>query len=142
MKFSLVVLALVMFMIVTAHASPRNPPANLWKGILAEASSERSEGMIAVAWVYKNRLDRGMKLGCSGLHRKNLNQWIAKEGARNEKMAKKILNEVFSEKIKDPTHGATHYENVSAFGLPSWAKGMTITTKIGRHTFFKENKNG
>lgn len=36
----------------------------------------------------------------------------------------------------DPTQGATHYANLSLCN-PDWAKKMTVTVRIGRHTFFK-----
>ena len=34
-------------------------------------------------------------------------------------------------------NGATHYENVEAFGVPSWAKRMRVVAKVGDHTFFR-----
>lgn len=33
--------------------------------------------------------------------------------------------------------GADHWENVKAFGMPSWAKNMQITLEHKNHVFFK-----
>ena len=38
----------------------------------------------------------------------------------------------------DTTFGATHWENVKAFGKPRWAKHMKATVVIRDHTFFKQ----
>ena len=113
-------------------------PDNLWKGILGEAASERREGMYAVVCVYRNRLRNGLPLGCVALKRRDLDKFVKKQGEKYEEMAKEIIREVFEKNGPDITNGATHYENVEKFGLPSWAKEMTITAKIGRHTFFAE----
>lgn len=40
-------------------------------------------------------------------------------------------------KTNDITRGATHWENVKAFGQPRWASSLTLTTNIGNHTFYK-----
>lgn len=36
--------------------------------------------------------------------------------------------------------GATHWENVSDFGEPRWAKGAKVTAHIGKHIFYSEVK--
>ena len=120
------------------YAKKISPPDNLWKGILGEAASERREGMYAVVCVYRNRLRNGLPLGCVALKRRDLDKFVKKQGEKYKEMAKKIIREVFEEDAPDITNRATHYENVEKFGLPSWAKKMKITAKIGRHTFFAE----
>ena len=42
----------------------------------------------------------------------------------------------------DITGGATHWENVKAFGLPDWARGMQQTAAIKDHVFFKAVSRG
>lgn len=120
-------------------------PADLWKGLLGEAVGDGQDGMAAVCHVYKNRINRGMSLGCVALKRKDLDKFIAEQAAYGrrigrdyEKEAKEIVNSVFGGEIKDPTMGATHYENTEAFGVPWWAPSMTITVKIKSHVFYKE----
>lgn len=135
-----VVIGVLMCIADKAH-SEIMAPANLYKGIIGEAVGEGYDGMYAVACVYRNRLEKGLPLGCVALKRKDLDAFVKRQGARYEVIAKKIVQEVFAASISkptDPTHGATHYENLSAFGTPRWALGMVITAKVGSHTFFKE----
>lgn len=115
-------------------------PNNLYKGLIGEAVGERKEGMYAVACVYRNRIKKGMPLGCVALKRKDLDLFVKKQGGKYEIMAKNILLDVFERNSPDVTKGATHYENVEAFGLPPWAKNMRVVTRIGSHTFFAEKK--
>jgi len=112
-------------------------PKDLWKGLIAEAVGEGYDGMYAVCCVYRNRLEKGMSLGCVGLKRKDLDEFVKRQGKKYEYMAKEIIEEVFFNRNIDVTKGATHYENIEVFGVPYWVKNMEITTKIGDHTFYK-----
>ena len=118
------------------YAKKISYPDNLYKGILGEAVSEEYKGMYAVACVYRNRLKNSLPLGCIALKRRDLDKFVKKQGKKYEEMAKEIIWEVFEKNGPDITNGATHYENVEKFGLPSWAKEMRTTVKIGNHTFF------
>ena len=138
----IIAMAAVMFCGM-AEGSPRYP-ANLWKGLLGEAIGDGPEGMTAVCHVYKNRLNKGMRLGCVALKRKSLNKFIAEQlaygrriGRDYKKEAKNIINKVFRGESKDPTGGALFYENIEIFGVPYWAKDMVVTTKLKSHTFYK-----
>ena len=111
-------------------------PQDLWKGIIGEACGEKEIGMYAVACVYRNRLQKGMPLGCVALKRKDLNEFVRKQGRKIEYLAKDIIKQIFEGNAPDITGGATHYENVERFGIPKWAKDMVRTLKIGRHTFY------
>ena len=44
----------------------------------------------------------------------------------------------FQHPFNDPTHGATHWENINAFGKPRWAKNMLETLRYKDHVFYKE----
>lgn len=121
-----------------AHAQTVAYPANLWKGIIAESVSEGEIGMRAVTHCYKNRLEAGMSLGCVGLKRKDLDQFVKRQGVKYERMAKSIVEEAFLSDSKDITKGATHYENLVDFPEPYWAASMKKTVTIGKHTFYKE----
>lgn len=113
-------------------------PPNLWKGIIGEAVGEGYRGMYAVTCAYRNRLDKNLPLGCVALKRKDIDQFVEKQGEKYQKMAKEIVRKIFEENGPDITKGATHYENVESFGLPKWAEKMEVTVKIKHHTFFKE----
>ncbi len=121
-----------------AHAT--TPPDNLWKGLIGEAVSEGYKGMTAVAYVYKNRIEQNLPLGCVALQRKDLDNFIKRHDKKYEIIAKQIINEVFYSNNQDITNGATHYENIGAFGIPYWATNMKVTCKIGRHTFYKKEE--
>jgi spore germination cell wall hydrolase CwlJ-like protein len=110
----------------------------LWKGLIGEAVGEGYIGMYAVACVYKNRLARGMSLGCVALRRPDIDRFVERQGVKYERRAKAIIKEVFEKSANDITGGATHYEYIEKYGIPRWAKNMKITTKIGNHTFYKE----
>lgn len=136
-----VVLAIVFCQNVVTSAAGSEAieyPKNLWKGIIGEAVSEGYDGMYAVTCVYRNRLGKGIPLGCAALKRKDLDRFVEKQGKKYQEMAQRIIIAVFKENGPDITKEATHYENVEKFGMPSWAKKMQITAKIGHHTFFKE----
>jgi N-acetylmuramoyl-L-alanine amidase len=40
----------------------------------------------------------------------------------------------------DFTGGATHFDNLRAFGLPYWAGSKDVLGKWGRHTFFRARR--
>ena len=112
-------------------------PENLWQGLIGEAVGEGYNGIYAVACVYKNRLQKGLPLGCVALKRRDLDAFIKTQGKKYEIMAKEIIYKVFTQ-TNDITKGATHYENIERFGIPRWVKNMVRTVKIGKHTFYKE----
>ena len=134
----IVILILVLLYCIPSCRAEVIPPANLWKGIIGEAFGEGYSGMYAVACVYKNRLERGMPLGCVALKSKDLDKFVKEQGGAYEVLAKKIIHEVFTIYTHDVTNGATHYEAVRRYGWPSWSNNMIITCKIGEHYFFKE----
>lgn len=111
----------------------------LWKVILAEAASEGYYGMYAVTCVVKNRKLKGMKHGLCAANQKNLDRWVYKQPKKYRVAAQKIVEQVMSNKGKDVTGGATHYENIEKFGRPYWVKGMIRTVKIGNHVFYKKD---
>ena len=119
-----------------AHAETAYP-ANLWQGLIAEATSDGYDGMYAVACVVRNRLNIGMNTGLCGLKRKDLEKFCQREGQKQCQIAKKIIYKVFIDNSFDVTKGATNFECIERYGKPSWAKNMVITCKIGEHTFMK-----
>ena len=49
------------------------------RGIIGEAIGESTEGIIAVSWVLRNRLDAGMNIGFCSLDREDLDRFISKQ---------------------------------------------------------------
>lgn len=97
------------------------------RAILGEAAGEGETGMLAVAAAIRNR---GTLKGVYGLRNPAVDRAPARVWASARRAwAMSATNDI--------TLGATHWENVKAFGKPRWASSLTVTTNIGRHTFYK-----
>lgn len=96
--------------------------------ILGEAAGEGLTGMLAVAEAMRNR---GTIQGVHGCKRK------AFAMAQSEKLKNLAVYAWEQSKHTDLTKGADHWENVNAFGVPSWAHSMKRTAVIGQHTFWR-----
>ncbi len=133
MKMILIILGFIVTMVTQCFAYEL--PENFWRGLVAEACGDGYKGMYAVAIVVRNRLDKGMTTGLCGLDRKDLIQFVSKQGKKYEVMAKKIIRIVFEEKGEDTTGGAIYFENIEKYGRPKWCVNKTV--KIRSHTFYK-----
>ena len=106
--------------------------------ILGEARSEYSHAgypaFLAVAEVLRRRGSTQGVYGC-GADFSAEEPYLRLKGL--DKEAVRAWRESLSSNI---TGKATHWENVSAFGEPYWAKGMTKTVKIGLHQFYRGSK--
>lgn len=98
--------------------------------IIGEAENQGYTGMLAVACAIRNR---GTLNGVYGEH------------------APRVINRKFSEKttnmaikawaesqLHDITNGATNWENIKAFGCPSWVKACVEVFRYKDHVFYKE----
>lgn len=116
--------------------------------LLAEARGEGQTGMIAVAEVIRRRADQNnitplavVKPGAfSSLNGKTHDQ-ILREFQHHPmfpealRIARLIYNE--PEKLRDITHGATHFTNKRE--TPYWAVNQTPVAVIGNHAFYRLN---
>lgn len=103
--------------------------------VLTEAGGEPFEGKVAVAEVLRNR---GWDTkGFIGIKRRDLQGWLDRNcnATEDRRLSRFAIDRALGG--SNITFGATHFENVEAFGWPKWAKRMKVTAKIGRHTFFK-----
>jgi hypothetical protein len=106
--------------------------------IAGEAGGEGKAGMQAVACVIQNRSRLSHKSADSVVMRGfygRTNKVAVTLYLRNKGYIDSLVASMG--KIQDITNGATHFENVEAFGLPAWARKMVRTVKIRHHTFFK-----
>ena len=118
-----------------AHASVQSVPDKLAVSIiLGEAANQGPAGMQAVGEV----LRRVGPSKFSTLKRKDLKQFIARQPQWVHRIAQKAWE---NSAKSDLSRGATHYENVKAFGRPRWARNMVETTRIKDHVFFKERES-
>lgn len=102
--------------------------------LVAEAANQGYEGMLAVGCVMRNRGWNMRPFAAS--RRPDLAGWVDKQPKRVREQARAILSQLRAGSA-DVTNGATHYENVEAFGLPYWAKGKQPVAKVGDHTFWR-----
>ena len=112
------------------------------KCIISEAIGESEQGQIAVAYVFKTRSDKGLSLGSCGYKRKDIDKFIARQPKSKVERVKFLWNLVKQNKLVNPVPDCTHFENIRAFGVPSWAKEMIEVKTIGNHTFYKPKKEG
>jgi hypothetical protein len=98
------------------------------RAIIGEAGNQGEKGMLAVACAIRNR---GTLKGVYGVNAKH----IYKEPQWVWALAKKVWLESAT---KDITNGATHWENIKAFGTPYWVKSMVKVFEYKDHKFYKE----
>lgn len=120
--------------------------------VWGEARGEVDPGMAAVAWVIKNRADKGGWWGstieavCTKAWQ--FSCWNVNDPNRPKLMAvtmddpcfakaMMICNAVICGTIADPTGGATSYYERHMVPAPEWALGKIPTATIGNHVFFK-----
>ena len=98
------------------------------RAIVGEASNQGYQGMLAVACAIRNR---GTLKGVYGLNAKHIDnepQWVFT-------LAEKAWEE---SENKDITNGATHWENIKAFGTPYWVASMIKVYQYKDQIFYKE----
>ena len=97
--------------------------------LIGEAGNQGEHGMICVAEVLRHR---GSTKGFYGLKAKHVDSQPAWVWEQARRAWRKSATTNF-------TSQASHFENVEAFGIPSWARGMRIVYKYKAHTFYKKS---
>lgn len=114
--------------------------------IYAEAGGGRPDEIAAVASTFLNRarqygMDKAL-LGSSAYRLRSPQYQKASSGNLTpyEKQFYKTVSTIIGdlEVNPDKVQPWTHFENVKAFGEPSWAKGMASFQDIGRQRFYVE----
>lgn len=100
--------------------------------VVTEAAGEGKEGCLAVAEVLRNR--GWSTQGFAGLLRND--RFLARQPRSVLNTARECLR--IAESGSNTVRGATHFENIRAFGKPKWAHAMKEICTVGRHTFYKE----
>jgi N-acetylmuramoyl-L-alanine amidase len=123
------------------------------KTVYGEARGEGFEGMVAVAWVIRNRVEQpswwGQRVSEVCLKPWQFSCWNEND-PNSQKLAKLdpgvehfdkcmlAVAWVFGGLCKDVTQGATHYINPK-HANPPWKDKFKETVKIGNHTFYIGN---
>lgn len=107
----------------------------------AEGCSEGKKGLRAIASTIQNRSKSRNKTFYEVVIQPKQYSSYSNPNAYKvyktcKKMADAVAQELVSGRLTDSTKGATHFENIEAFGKPYWANNKTV--KIGHHTFYKE----
>lgn len=110
---------LVLNFIGTAHAADFDTNV---RAVMNEASNQGPRGMVAHAWLFRNRQAAGMELGSSGLNSKKVRARLSREKLHVWWRARRAVQAVFGNEIVDPTNGALWCENVKNFGVPKYIK--------------------
>jgi hypothetical protein len=129
-------LIIVVLLASTAQAAEIKYPSNLWQGLIAEDVEDGARGMFGVACVVRNRLEKGMDCGLTGLRRHDLSVFVARQGKDAEIMARAIVYWVMERKAPDTTRGALHFESIR-FRKPWWARHKRIVARIGHQDYYK-----
>ena len=119
----------LLMLFLSSPAQAEINPALAQKALIGEAANQGLKGMIACGEVIRRR---GNLKGIYGLKRES---FISAQPKWVHQMAKKAWQESSKTNL---TKGATHWENVKAFGRPKWAKKMKKTAVIGDHVFYAE----
>ena len=116
--------------------------------IIGEASQEPLPGQIAVAEVIRLRASIGGWWGSSFKY-VCLNPFQFSFWNDKSRSQKRISNMSGTEwqragrawaesEFTNYSNGATHYENIKAFGDPKWKRDMKEVARIGKHVFYRE----
>lgn len=105
-----------------------------------EARSEPAEGQIAVAEVTLRRAASSGKSVCNEVFTDSQFSWTAKADELQVRNARAWKSAEWAVKVAyfkgtDYSQGATHFH--ADYVKPKWARNMCVTTKIGRHIFYK-----
>lgn len=100
------------------------------RAVLGEAEDQGFLGMVAVSEVIRTR---GSLKGINGY--KNVAKRFPTILPKYKAMALKAWRTSANSHI---TKGATNFENITAFGCPSWVKGCVETFRHKDHVFYKE----
>ena len=120
------------------------PVLTIWR----EASGEGREGMIAVAWVIRNRMTKRALSAASvclqpyqfsSMTAKGdpgMTRFVTPEEGASAREAFDVWMGVLKGTIADPTGGADFYFNPSVV-KPAWASAYTKTCSINHHDFYR-----
>ena len=107
------------------------PKDQVIRAMIGEASNQGYDGLYAMACAIKNRGTLKGVYGAKAKHVDSEPSWVWK-------LAKRAY--LASLSGIDVTNGATHWENIKAFGKPYWVDSMVEVYRYKNHIFYKESK--
>lgn len=125
---ALIIIVLLFSPLIAERANAGTiPQSTAVRCIIGEASNQGYNGMLSLAGALRNRGATQGVYGCNSKHIDKQPKWVFD-------LALKAWLESANNDITD---GATHWENVNAFGKPYWADKMTMTFEYKDHKFYK-----
>lgn len=127
-------------------------PNDTWclaAAIYHEARGEEDGGKVAVAWVIMNRANKDRTSICNIVYARSQFSKHLKYNTRIN-FKSKLWNDIYviayiirysNSKVEDFTDNSTHYHVVNMKNPPRWSKVLEQTLVIGKHVFYKENRN-
>lgn len=113
-----------------AHASVTDEQAV--QILVGEASNQGLKGMICVAEVLRTRNSVKGFYGLKAKHSHKEPAWVWAQARKAWEMSAST----------NYTRKANHFENIQAFGCPSWIKRCVETFRYRDHVFYREVRNG
>jgi len=99
------------------------------RACIGEAANQGYQGLLAVAVGIRNR---GSLRGVYGLNSPIVD--------KQPKWVWDLAKKAWAESEHNRIHTGTNWENIKAFGEPSWAKKMVKVYEYKDHIFYKEPK--
>lgn len=122
-------IALLILIFATCALADQINDTDAIKAIIGEAENQGYDGMLAVACAIRNRHTLNGVFGIRGNRVRN--KLYSTETLQYATKAWHDSDE------HDITNGATHWENIKAFGNPYWARNMIKTFQYRDHVFYK-----
>ena len=138
MKLKILGAILIMTFATPAAFAKEVPTEHAIRAIIGEAENQGYAGMLAVACAIRNRKNLH---GVFGLEQISENSGIfiriTKRGPRRIRPAVVAdAKKAWDESATNRVHSGSHWENVRAFGMPTWARHMKQVYEVGDHVFF------
>ena len=123
-------LSLILGVLFCALSLPAGPIAeqDAVRAIVGEAANQGYQGMLAVAGAIRNRGTLQGVYGWRSLPADRQPDWVWNQARATWRESA----------TNDISQGATHWENVHAFGRPVWVESMQLTVVIKDHQFFRK----
>src|ERR1035441_1652217 len=126
-KTTIAVLTFSLLTAISSFGETAVSEAQAVRAMVGEASNQGYTGLLAVGNVIRHRGSIKGLYGAKAAHCDKEPSWVWI-------LARKAWAESAT---NDVTMNSTHFENVSKFGRPVWARSMTKTVKIKDHQFYK-----
>lgn len=117
----------------------------LAENVYHESRGESLQGQFAVARVTLNRLEEGYAKTLCGVVRQGCQfSWVCEGTARtptgyywNQAVGVALVAINESDKVEDPTRGATHFHATYINWQPTWRRVKDSVQQIGNHVFYR-----